>query len=238
MSFMFKSQKRKTIPVNIDKTKIMLVHSAVAPLRPLVKYKNVELQYVSNFKCLGVNIGAKLGWNKHIDNRLKKAKNSYCALRRMFREIPRNEIKIRRKLFSAFSLPHFIWLMFTWFYFTGKQREKIEDVYISGLRLVYSLWGWDDYTTLILSRDYLFRYCNKFIKHLEESPEALIFQQSWTAFLIATFLSKEYYKSMGFRKNSKFHNRLAIKAQHIKLDVIKVGDRQNSSKFFFADFFT
>jgi hypothetical protein len=213
------------LPVNIEKTKIMLIHSAVAPLRPCVEYKNVQIEYVNNFKCLGVDIGTKLGWSKHIDNRLKKTRNSYCALRKIFSEIPKNEIKLRRKLFCAFSLPHFIWLMFAWFYYTEKQRAKIEHVYISGLRLVYGLSGWDDYTTLILSRDftlrdYLFKYWKKFMKHLDESSEALVFQQTWTAFLIATSPSKNYYKSMGFRKNSKFPNRLSAKAQHIKLDVI------------------
>jgi hypothetical protein len=36
--------------------------------------------------------------------------------------------------------------MFTWFYFTEKQRERIKHVYLSGIGLVYSLWGWDDHT--------------------------------------------------------------------------------------------
>jgi hypothetical protein len=45
-----------TLPVNINKTKVMLIHGAVAPLRPHIEYKNVEIEYVSNFKCLGVEI--------------------------------------------------------------------------------------------------------------------------------------------------------------------------------------
>ena len=57
------------LPVNIEKTKIILVHSAVAPLRSSIEYKNVQIQYVNNFKYLGVDIGTKLGWSKHIDNR-------------------------------------------------------------------------------------------------------------------------------------------------------------------------
>ncbi len=48
------------LPVNIEKTKIMLIHSAVAPSRPWVEYKNVQIEYVNNFKCLGVDIGTKL----------------------------------------------------------------------------------------------------------------------------------------------------------------------------------
>ena len=220
------------LPVNIEKTKVMLIHSAVAPSRPWIEYKNVQIEYVNNFKCLGVDIGTKLGWSTYIDNRLKKARNSYCALRKIFSEIPKNEIKLRRKLFCAFSLPHFIWLMFSWFYYTEKQRAKIEHVYLSGLRLVYGLWGWDDYTTLILAkdytlRDYIFKYWKKFMKHLDESSEGLIFQQTWTAFLIATSPSKSYYKSMGFRSNSKFANRLATRAQHIKLDVITFFNNHN-----------
>jgi hypothetical protein len=129
------------------------------------------------------------------------------------------------QIYDTIILPHLIWLMFTWFYYTEKQQAKIEHVYTSGLRLVYSLWVWDDYTTLILSRDYslrdyVFRYWKKFIKHLDESPEALVFEQTSTAFLIATAPTKEYYKSIGFRKNSKFANRFSLKAKHIKLDVL------------------
>jgi hypothetical protein len=70
-----------------------------------------------------------------------------------------------------------------WFYLTDKQKQNIEHVYITGLRIVYSLWGYEDFVTLALSReyslrDYLYRYWLKFYKHLEEAPEALAYRQT------------------------------------------------------------
>jgi len=159
------------LPVNVAKTKAMLVYNAVGVSKPKIEYKGVPIEYVTNFKCLGVHIGTKLGWGKFIDDRLKKVRQSYCGLRKIFHTIPKNEIKLRRKLFLAFALPQFIWLFFCFFYFTDKQKEKVEHAFGTGIRLVYSLWGYDDLTTLVLSRefslrDYLFKYWLRFQKHL------------------------------------------------------------------------
>ena len=174
---------------------------------------------------IGVEICCKLGWSRHIDERPKLVRNAYCGLRKLFKQIPKNEIKIRRKLFCAFALPHFVWLFFTWFFFTEKQRADIEHTYNSGIRLVYSLWWYEDLTTLALSqeyslRDYLYRYWTKLYTHLEISPEAVAYQQTWSTFTIATDFGKTYYKSIGLRKTSKFANRLAERAHHGKPEII------------------
>jgi hypothetical protein len=214
------------LPVNVVKTKAMLVHSAVVVPKPEIKYKGVPIEYVTTFKCLGVHIGTKLGWGKFIDDRLKKVRQSYCGLRKIFHTIPKNETKLRRKLFLAFSLPQFIWLFFCFFYFTDKQKEKIEHVFGTGLRLVYSLWGYDDIATLALSRefslrDYLYKYWLKLQKHLDSAAEADAFRQTLTAYFIAKSPSKTYYPSMDFNKNSSFFpNRLAERVKHSYLDVI------------------
>jgi hypothetical protein len=50
-------------------------------------------------------------------------------------------INIRRRLFYAFALPHFIWLFSTWFYFSDNQQKEIEHRFASGLRIVYRPWG-------------------------------------------------------------------------------------------------
>ncbi|CAF4932124.1 unnamed protein product [Rotaria sp. Silwood1] len=98
------------LPVNVSKTKAMIVHSAVVVQKPIIKYKDINIEYVTFFKCLGVEIGTKLGM---------------------------------------------------------------------GIRLVYSLWGYEDFTTLALSRefslrDYLYKYWLRFQKHLDEASEAII----------------------------------------------------------------
>ncbi|CAF1399173.1 unnamed protein product [Didymodactylos carnosus] len=70
------------------------------------------------------------------------------------------------------------------------KKEQIEHVFCSGLRMVYSLWEWDDVTTLILSReltlrDYLLKYWLRFNKHLNESAEATSYQQTFSSYLSA-----------------------------------------------------
>jgi hypothetical protein len=128
-------------------------------------------------------------------------------------------ITIRKKIFFAYALPHFCWLFSTWFYFTEKQKHNIEHIFCSGIRLVYSLKGWDDITTMVLSKeksiyDYIFSYWSRLSFHLERAADALSFQQSWQAYNIVISRNKTWLRSMGFRKNSKFPLRLAERARH------------------------
>lgn len=58
------------LPVTVAKTKAMLVHNAVNVSKPEIKYKEVPIEYVINFKC--------------IDDRLQKVKKSYCGVRKIF----------------------------------------------------------------------------------------------------------------------------------------------------------
>ena len=44
--------------------------------------------------------------------------------------------------------------------------------------------------------------------HLEESREAVIYRQTWYAFLIPTSPNREYSRGSGVRNNSVFANRL------------------------------
>jgi len=146
-------------------------------------------------------------------------------------------------LFCAHSLPHFIWLFSTYFYYTEKQQQKIEHVYLTGIRMVYSLWGYDDLTTLTLSReytlrDYLCRYWVRFQKHLDVSPEANSYRQTWTAYLIATAPSGLYYRSCGFRRNAVFPNRLSQRAHHTYLDLMSFMNVQREQLFFFKKSFS
>jgi len=111
-------------------------------------------------------------------------------------------------------------------------------VYCSGLRIVYFLRNWDDYTTMVLIqekslRDCIYDYWRKFSKHLESAQEAINYQNTWTAYLTATFPDKIWYRSMGFRKNSVFPNRLAVRAQHSRVDWLKFQDVQSNQYEYF-----
>jgi hypothetical protein len=90
---------------------------------------------------------------------------------------------------------------------------------------VYSLWGYEDFATLALIReyslrDYLYRYWLRFYKHLDEASEVDSYRQTWNAFLIATSPTKGDYRSCGFKKNSVFPKRLSERAKHTYLDFL------------------
>ena len=166
-----------------------------------------------------MSISTKLGWGNYIQERLRIIRKIYKGLRAILRKIPLELMHIRRKVFTAYALPHFSWLFCTWFFFTENQQRMIEHTYCSGLRIVYSIRGWDDLTTMIPSRekslnDYIFSYWTRLGFHLERAADALSFQQSWQAFQIITSPDGSWLRSMGFRKNSKFPNRLIERAQH------------------------
>jgi hypothetical protein len=179
-----------------------------------------------------------MGWGSFITKRLTKIRNIYNALRKMYRTIPPEENKIRKKLFCAFALPHFFWLFSTWFYFTENQKLKIEHVYCSGIRLINNIWGWNDHVTLVLAReksllDYVYDYWKKFMKHLNESPEGNEYRETWEAYLICKTPDRSFYKDMGLRKNNFFMNRYAQRAHHTNLDIFSFFCFHEKQKDFF-----
>lgn len=87
------------LPVNISKTKALLLHKVVAPKLSKIKCKSHPLEHVRSFKYLGVTITEKLGWGSYIDSKLNTIKNTYNALKKILYKIPKKEISIRRRIF-------------------------------------------------------------------------------------------------------------------------------------------
>ncbi|CAF1151065.1 unnamed protein product [Adineta steineri] len=83
------------LPVNIQKTKAVLIHNIVSPSLPKIKFKDKNIDYVTSFQYLGVTITTKLGWGKYIDDKLRKIKGTYNAMKVLFYNIPKKEILIR-----------------------------------------------------------------------------------------------------------------------------------------------
>jgi hypothetical protein len=211
------------LPTNVSKTKVMLIHSIVSPSYPRIYYKSQSIEYVKRFKYLGVSISVKLGWKNYINERIKIIRKIYAAMKIIFKTIRRKNIDSRRKIFLAYALPHFLWLFCTWFFFTEKQRERVEHVFCSGIRIVYNLHQWDDLTTSVLAqeltlRDYLFTYWRRFVLHLLSADEALAFQQSWNTYLIITSPDPRLFGVVGLRQNSAFFNRLRLQAKSCLID--------------------
>ncbi len=101
------------------------------------------------------------------------------------------------------------------------EKKRIEHIYISSIRFVYSLQGWNVFTLLILAREKTLNDQKKLNQHLDISSEANAFNEEFKSFMIITSLERYnlYYKSIGFRRNSKFAERLAKRAAHMYLDL-------------------
>ena len=228
------------LPVNVAKTKAILIHTIVAPPYPKLFYQSQSIEYVTRFRYLGVYILAKIGRDHYINERFKIIRKIYSAMRIIFRTIRKQDIKIRRKIFLAYALPHFIWLSTTWFFFTDNQKERIQHVYGTGVRIVYNLGQWDDLTTIIVARektllDYIYTYWSKLIKHLLNSPEALSFQQTSNAYWIITSPDTSWLKTMEFRRNSTFLCRLIKQAKNCLIDWIEFENIHSKQHDYFKD---
>ena len=159
----------------------MLVRNVVAPPYPRVYYKTQLIEYVKEFKDLGVTIFAKLGWDYYINKSLGTIRNVHNTTQFVFRTI-KKEMKLRRKIFFVYALPHFLWLFCIWFFSIHSQRDRIEYTFCSGFKILHNLRQWEDFTTLVLARekfltDYLYRYWRRLAHHLMHSDEGLSFQQ-------------------------------------------------------------
>lgn len=80
--------KNLLLPVNVRKTKMMLVHTAVALKEPSVYFDHEKIEIVPSFKYLGVDICTKMGWGLFIAKRVNKIRNIFSALKKMYRAIP------------------------------------------------------------------------------------------------------------------------------------------------------
>jgi hypothetical protein len=111
-----------------------------------------------------------------------------------------------------------------WFQIFADSEKKFQEKII-GLRIVYNLHIWNDITVYTLTReftinDYLYKYWIKFVKHLKISADVFQYQLTFSSYLYVKSPQKNWYLSIGMRKNSEFPNRLSQRAKHSKIDLL------------------
>ena len=74
---------RNTLAFNPDKTKVMIFSRKRNTQKPDITMNGKKLEYVEEFKYLGVNIDSKLLWTKHLKKQANKAQMALITGRRM-----------------------------------------------------------------------------------------------------------------------------------------------------------
>jgi len=135
----------------------------VTPITSRSSQKSVAIIYV--YYIFSLEIVIPLKWGTRMFFRKKTDTNAIST------EIPYN-----------LCITALFWLFVVWFFFAEKQKHEIEHIYCAGIRLIYNLWEWNDYVTLVLPQDkslnvYVYDYWKKFMKSLNESPNGAVIER-------------------------------------------------------------
>ena len=76
---------------NAEKTVAMIFTKRLNFIKPTQKIYGKPIEYVDILKYLNVNLDNKLGWNTHVENQVKKAKE--VALTQRLQTIKNNNAK-------------------------------------------------------------------------------------------------------------------------------------------------
>ena len=94
----FRSNK---LSLNVKKTFFMYFSHGKANTLDLIKFGQVSIKNVSNFKFLGIIIDDKLTWNKHIEHVHKKVSSGLYAIRMLKKLLP--SLTLRTLYFSLIN---------------------------------------------------------------------------------------------------------------------------------------
>ena len=72
-----------SLSFNVDKTKVMVFTKKKKHKLPTLTLHGKELEYVQEFKYLGITIDNKLTWKPHINNQINKATRAMMMARKM-----------------------------------------------------------------------------------------------------------------------------------------------------------
>ena len=91
------------LPLNTSKCKVICISNQKSPFQFRYTINNSEVQWVDNFKYLGVTVDGKLKWDKHINQSAGKASRILNVLRRNLCNCSKHSRKIG---YQSLVLPH------------------------------------------------------------------------------------------------------------------------------------
>lgn len=110
--------KSNKLSLNIDKTKYMLFHKPgkkIVP--PKLKLDNTEIERVTNFNFLGININENLNWNTHTTKIGNKVSRTIGVLNRLKHFLP---MHIKILLYNTLIMSHLQYGILVWGYQPGR----------------------------------------------------------------------------------------------------------------------
>ena len=100
--------------LNIEKTKYMIFRSHNKIIHPLnIKFDGKNIECLSNFNLLGININEKLDWSRHVDMISSKISKTICILNKIKHSLPQN---IRLMIYNTLIASHFNYGILMWGY--------------------------------------------------------------------------------------------------------------------------
>lgn len=107
---------------------------------PKLVVNDVQIQYSSSVKNLGVLLSHDLKWDAHVNSVCKKI---FFMLRTLWRVTHFADAGLRRRLFLSYILPHFLYADVVFFGMSGRCRDKLLRCFKAGIRYVFRLKKFD-----------------------------------------------------------------------------------------------
>ena len=97
--------------ITTDKTKAMLFHfnKTCNLVKPKIVFNNLEINYISGVKLLGINISNNLKWNNHIQSLCSELNKVFCMITSLIGE---QLIYVKKYIFCKISLFNKVWYNF------------------------------------------------------------------------------------------------------------------------------
>jgi len=121
--------KLNKLSLNLSKTKAMLFSRQRTIPLPEIFIDSHQVEFVNNFKFLGIVLQQNLKWNTHVDMISKKISKTLGIMRRLKKIVP---LKTMLNIYNALILPHLNYGIIIW----GGQDSRLFKLQKSAVRTI------------------------------------------------------------------------------------------------------
>ena len=126
--------------LNANKVKAMVISRKRSPPRPHLELEGDVLEYVDNFKLLGITVTNDISWKSHILHTVSKAKRLLGFFYGVFKE---GGQQCLTRLYKSIVIPHLDYCSSVWDPPHKTYKEKLERVQSFAAQVVTGEWSQD-----------------------------------------------------------------------------------------------